>query len=454
MNPITNIRTRLEETARRMGGNLQLPATAAVDLLSAELERIQVQWSRFQAEAKHASVRDLAPEISRRARPGHAVARWRGALGQDLSQEDELDLQGHYLAPLVDVSLPDMEIDYHAYGDTLTKRQNDSPYPLLSALHPAEMWVGIKAPEEQACCLYLHQPENAPSWQGMALGLEDGHSLPFEWGFPDKKQARAYPGRECLHMVALEQEILDHYQHHFLSIPRLPAPGLPDYLASRLDTESQAEGLEDLRWIRLIPPQGITPQHIRQTELLLHCFPVVNRKVGKGNDFNAQPDGVALMRLFPSQLNTQEQKEHFLGLQRVWSAEGDLRPLMHQTFKEASKGTFSLQYARMEGEAWERGLGNLESMVHILECYDSAIAGMANVGVSLREDLNKLLRTLGALSLPKLSYFLHVKPHVPNEHIMVRWWLTQGDQVPEQLEATRELEVLTPLIEQRAPVLV
>lgn len=480
MQTFENIRTRLtlNAAARFNCGPEELDRENRlfIDWMAREMSALFRELSLSRDYIKKDISRRMAPEQHYRAQPASAVACARPRQANfTLRPDGELFTLARpaktapheiFFSPLRPTRLVNAGIRFVATAagleeviDTHTRLLRLKCQP-GEAFHPGELWLAVEMDKEDKIDLPLsfyfdwalesrEKKEDLLSRLPLVQWYSDGEKLQAQPGFGESPEeaSGAKPQRldaEFLHLHAIEQKALKQYEKQFISVSSsrnhsLSATIAPEEVLARFGREALPEFCPDkLLWFRLLFPSGFSPEDIAATRIQINCFPVINRKMDKTQNFTPSNQEYTEIRALSNGDNHRGslagQGEYFLGMQRVFTKQEQYHPIAFDAFNRAPAGYYALQSGRVEAEDYRDLYTRTSELLGLINANGHQLREISNYNVQQAiasimkgsEELEKELQK----APPKdrdAGYYLHVKVLDPQDEIYVRFWTTQGE---------------------------
>lgn len=484
MKTLDHIKNGLQQKAQSKFSELSQEQRAFVDWMAYEIYGLYRELGNSRDYIKRNILRRILPEMNTRPKPAHALVQAQpNKAGQVLRSAGDPFVARRmgneapneiYFTPLQPVQLAGATVRWRCFDHTIEELLDGQMTKQVaqalhgSSLHPGTLWLGIEllqgaappsrlvfhvAPgQEQAdsgfyrslpLIQWAYQGENVPSIPGMA-GM---------FAKPESRQSQALDP-EYLHLYALEKAVMENYDEQFLGLER-PGGFQPHEVPADINMLFEEGDMEPVRqnncvWVKLVFPSGFSPADIRQVKVRLNCFPVLNRKMDKSCDFDADIERPIEIRPL-SNRNSRRNDIHatgdyFLGIERIFSGNTTYRATTFERFWEMPPGYYALQYARVEASDFRDLLCRVEELAFLIKNHE------ARLRHAVEHEIQEILEELtdGCRKLEKQlqnapghavdpGYYLHLKA-AGSDMVYVEFWLSQGGAAEGVLSAGDLLE--------------
>lgn len=444
-----------------------------VDLLlgacSVEFEKTAQEINTSQARVLEKLAHLMVPEVFTNAKPAHGILHVQADLPvSTLNIEDQFSLEKEtqegsksfksslIFSPVIPTKIFDASVICQASGSKITFYENPiSKGENIQAdggkeLSPFCFWIGLKVnariEDLKGLTLYFdwkNEPDKSkftPLLSQAILTLE-GNLLDFHTGLdtPNSKNILS----EFDEMTELENHILYLYHHQYLTISDtnvLPVPRNYPLGFEGVFSEDKLKKIKDeLLWIKIRMPEGMSPQSIYDVYCSVNCLPVMNRTIHTSN----RPYALT-SRLNSIPLSTDN---YFLTVKKVHSASREYRSVSLKKIREVEDGTYSLRQggiARFDQRDANAMLNNLFDMLR-----DESAAFSSFGNFALASEIKSMEQILTRLQMHFAQKATHPssKSHLliyskNAEDVYVEFWSTQGE-LANRIPTGKKPEMLT-----------
>lgn len=468
MHHFDQIRTRLQNNAEGRLSELSAQHKLFLEFVSWEMASLYRELGQSNDAIEKRVSQRLIPDTATRAIPVHGLLQAKPKkAGTVLEPEEDIftaqRLSQHppyqiYFTPLFSTPVINGRVRYMASGQILEEvmgykdRQVRLSAQNEQSLHPGTIWLGLELNEEPGPGepLSFHIDMGSDSAEehicsdlySLISWRQNGVVLSADAGFPmnaaDQKHI-SYPfDEEFIHLYNLEQQILKQYDQQFVGVKNIRQEyAVPEILPQCFGHSPWKEVVpEGLVWLELVLPHGFRPEDIQKLNIRLNCFPIVNRKIDKSQDFmpTQEQEIRSLSNAGNGRAALDEMGNRFLGIQKVFTRQGEYRPIIWEAFSDAPPGTYALQHGRVEANDVRDLNMRIKELLHLIRTYASALR------LGAQHDLDSALRLLedGSTALEAATqsnanqtqdkgYYLHLKVRDVQETIHLRFWITQGE---------------------------
>lgn len=476
METFESIRTRLQKQAAvrfgRTPESLSQETRLFIDWMASELGNLHKDLHCSNDAILNKIRQRLKPDVTTRPKPAHAIAyaqpRQHGYVLRP--EEDEFTLPRlsqeppHQLfyAPLAPIALMKGKVKFLAYDRYLTEIVEHNIHQVRASsttsnfFHPGVLWIGLLwndlVSQEQSISFYLDwkiedSQRKSEFYKALPLvtWLHQGQKIPARTGFySDSRRNQSYQSKfideEFLHLYKIEKDIIDYYSAKYVTI-ELNNPSISD-IPNEVSETFNKEVVQDLSkepilWLKLIFPDGFTPEVIQKTTIQVNCFPIINRKLDRTRDFTPATGNhqeiISLSNADRGRASLSEMGAHFLGIQHIFTKNKDYRPVVFDQFRQAPAGYYALQRGKVEANDLRDIYARIAELSDILRTHVSTLLLLpqhtVNQAIADIENGAEMLKNATSRIPAKdndLGYYLHIKADNPQDMVYVRFWLTQG----------------------------
>jgi hypothetical protein len=410
----------------------------------------------------------MVPEVFTNARPAHAVMHARAEMPVTaIKVEDQFSVEKELQAgsksskvslkfsPATECKLFDASIACQAVGSKITFYEN----PLTKAesiqasgkqaLAPYQLWLGIrlsKRIENLKGMSFFFDWKNEPQKTNYLslLSLSQWLAGENEWkvipGLESKKKAGL---TEFDAVAEMENHVLQVYKHHFLTIASDTSSPVcttyPPEFAGIFPPDGLKKLKEELLWVCVRMPEGISLQAITEIYCMNNCFPVINRQI----HLNSRPYALsAKLNSIPLQTD-----DHFFSVRRVHSDTREYRSVSLQKVREVEDGSYSVRQGGVVRFDQRNAAAMLNYLYEMMRDESAAFSAFGNYALhSEIKSLDQNLTRLQMYFLQKVreqSLRTHLLVHTKGpEDVWVEFWSTQGE-VANHLSSGRRLALMS-----------
>ncbi|GAA4439725.1 type VI secretion system baseplate subunit TssF [Pontibacter saemangeumensis] len=432
-----------------------------IDLLmgacAVEFERTAHQVYASQARILERLAELMVPEVTTSARPAHAIMHACSELPSTIvkkentfSAEKEV-LQGNKtvvlpisLSPATDFTLFDATIICQAtknkiafYDTPLVK--GDSLYAAHEeTAYNTSLWLGIRINNKiqslQGFSFFFdwkNNPDKAKFVPLLSLTdwvTEGNDVLKTHGGYPKNGNDARRQMIENDMIKPFENHALQVYQNQFVSIQSQSFPLVystyPSAFRNIFTDEVLKSFKDDLLWVEVRFPEGISLQAIDDVYCSLNCFPVMNRKHHAGNrPYSLSPN----LNIIPLLID-----EHFMSVSRVYTASREYQAVSVDKRREMEDGIYSVKQSGVSRFDQRDAEALLHYLYELMRDESGTFKAFGNY--ALNSEIKGLEQSLTRLKMHFINKPLHqsTKCHLflntkLSEDVWVEFWTSQGE---------------------------
>jgi hypothetical protein len=226
----------------------------------------------------------------------------------------------------------------------------------------------------------------------------------------------------------LEAQALQHYQAQFVTVEGSTAPlvksPFPEAFGPVFGPDALKELKDELLWVQVSFPAGISSRALADVYCAVNCFPVVNRRLHAATRPYSLAANLNIIPLFP--------EGYFLGVRRVYAAGHEYHPVTIDTIHNMQEGSYAVRLSGVNRFDPRDAAGMLRYLYELLRDESAAFRALGNFALNaevkaLDQGLTRLKMHLldgQAAEAPKCHLFLHTRQP---EDVWVEYWSTQGE---------------------------
>lgn len=422
---------------------------------SMELEKLSHDVANSRLRIFDRMVEVLTPEILSSAQPAHSIFHAHPVEAKHITKTNEQFFyksvehkKDIYFAPLDEFKVVDAKIKTMAFNDRLYRVNERLEKAELAQtqygqqLPYGSVYIGIEAnPHIRSLkdfTFFVDWP-SAPSKNEMLHYFATA-----QWYIKDH-QLTKYIGHN--HEVAQDehQTVLDAFgfssiitkkvhtltKPHFITIDDDTLKisevkcAFPSIFNTSFDDTALAQCKDDLIWIEIkLPP--VLVSHLSEMQILLNCFPIINRKLVEKQD---KLEG--LLHIIPLELLD----EYFVGIESVHnSAQVPYSEIAIKDVNHADYGMYALRTSGIKRFDSREAKDMMEYILGLLTSEAAAFKGVAYSALSsdfkeLEQVFTRIKKNVTLTSKEiEGCYFLFAKPFLNDNMIYIQYWTSDGDK--------------------------
>jgi hypothetical protein len=427
-----------------------------VDLLlgacAVEFERTAHEINTSQARVLERLAQLMVPEVFTNARPAHAVMHAKAETPVTvLKVEDQFSVEKEILqnnkntkvsivfSPATDCKVFDASVACQADGSKIVFYEN--PGGKAESIHaagkqtlpPNQMWVGIRLNKRinnlKGMSFFFDWKNEPQKVKYLSLlSLSQWSAGEEAWKMVAGLETKNKAGfTEFDAITELENHVLQVYQHHFLTIAGDTSSPKCSMYPPEFEKVFSGDGLkklkEELLWVRVRLPEGISLQAVTEMYCMNNCLPVLNRQM----HLNNRPYALsAKLNIIPLQT-----EDHFLSIRRVHSDMREYRSVSLQKVREVEDGSYSVRQGGVARFDQRNAVTMLNYLYEMMRDESAAFSAFGNYALNAEiKNLDQNLTRLQMHFLQKVSeqslrthLLLHTKAP---EDVWIEFWSTQG----------------------------
>lgn len=405
----------------------------------------------------------LTPDVLTNAQPAHAILHSRslepisliGAKNEfyhtHTQQEETKDI---YFSPIHTTTIFNADIKYLAHNNQIVPIEDiihtKKGFTAITGkkIAPTHLWIGLEIDQG------IDTLENMAFHFDWSLDAEKKshlYLLPYTKWFVNEQELAITTGLNYHDSIdnnllsevndlnrKVEDYIRREYHHHFITLKgfkeatideqieqedRVIELGLPDVIKSVFSEKDLKEIGEDLLWIRIEFPEAMPPSAIQQTQCLLNCFPVVNRRLYE-RSFSLR----SKLNILPL-----ESSDYFFLFKRLTNQDGlPFKYVSSTDFDELNGGTFTLRKGGIKRFDQRNASEMVSSLLDMLREESASFSALKlDIFSSDIKDLNQIINRIhqksrAAQKQVEPTPYLMVNPKEKGDTVYAEFWTTNG----------------------------